>query len=953
VTEVGRGRDGVLRVRLLGQVRAHLGSEEIDLGSARRRTLFAMLATQAGQVVSQDQIIDGLWADSPPGNPSASIYTYVNGLRRALDPHRDPRSSASLLESVPPGYRLSADGVTVDATRFAGHLNLGRALLPSDPAAAVTEFDAALDLWHGDPLTGVNGPFVRTTRLRLLEQRFSLIEEHATAMLVLGHHDAVLGDLRELVRHYPLREHPRSLLMQALYRAGRTQEALAVFADIETVLSTELGIDPSAQLWWLRDRIAGHAPELLSGPPVRTDLIARKSPVTPDAPAQLPRQLTTFVGRETELARLRTALVPAASGPPGAPMIGVLSGPAGVGKTTVAVKIAHELTELFPDGHLFVNLRGFDPHEPAVNPAQALVTLLGDLARPPILPGQSEAELSAQFRSVLAGKRMLIVLDNALSSEQVRPLLPGSSCLVLVTSRNRLDGLVVHDGAQVIDLNPLPPDESSHFLAQLLGDGVSEESAADRGRIAELCGHLPLALGIVARRLATHPGTRLSDVVAALSDESDRLDALSSDGDAVRPAFSWSYHALKPEPAHLFRRLGLYPGDEISTGAAAALNATTVPETRKLLDLLANGNLISRSGRDRYRIHDLLHLYTKELAHSDETPQHNDAATRRLLDWYLHTTDNTFRWLEPARHVSRIPLEPVPDDCHPVEFADEESATNWVLTESANLRTVLRHAIEQGYDDYAWKTVCLVWDAHRKGPQMDEWTDLLELSVAAAERRGDKHALMWTTAKLGSCYMYLQRFDQSMECFQRSLELWSTDGADEPKTKLHQAVALVGAAHILHLRGEHEVALQYCLDALPVVRGENDTLGEIWVLSVAGTIYRVLGRLAEAEISLQKSFRLSKEQQHRQLILESFILWDLGWVEKSRGQLEEAKVILTQAWEVARSLGNPLNEIRMLHPLRDVLHDLGQVTEAELRRQQIKDLAEKYSLSEALVEALG
>jgi tetratricopeptide (TPR) repeat protein len=212
---------------------------------------------------------------------------------------------------------------------------------------------------------------------------------------------------------------------------------------------------------------------------------------------------------------------------------------------------------------------------------------------------------------------------------------------------------------------------------------------------------------------------------------------------------------------------------------------------------------------------------------------------------------------------------------------------------------------------------------------------------------------MWATAKLGHCQMYLHRFDQSMECFTRSLELWRTDGADEPKSSLHQAVALVGAAHILHLRGEHQLALQYCQDALPVLRGENDALGEIWVLSVAGTIYRILGRLAEAEISLQKSFRLSKAQHHRQPILETFILWDLGWVEKSRGQLEKAKVFLTQALEAAQKLGNALNEIRMLHPLRDVLHDLGQVTEAELRQQQIKDLAKKYSLSEALVEALG
>jgi DNA-binding SARP family transcriptional activator/tetratricopeptide (TPR) repeat protein len=944
VAETSRG--GGLRVHLLGPVRAELGDREINLGSAKGRTLFAMLAMRAGHVVSHDEIVDGLWADSPPGNPSSSVYTYITRLRRALDPHRDPRSPGGLLESVPPGYRLNAE--EVDATRFTAHLDTGRGLLIADPAAAVTEFAAALELWRGDPLTGAGGPFADTTRLRLLEQRFNLIENNAAAMLALGRHDAVLDDLRDLAGHYPLREYPRGLLMQALYRAGRTGEALAVFGDIRSVLDTELGIDPSTQLRQLRDHIAAGAPQLLSGPPRRTEL-APRPPAAREVPAQLPRQITTFVGREADLTRLRTALAPAT---PDAPTVGVLSGPAGVGKTTLAVKIAHELAARFPDGQLFLNLRGFDPHEPSVNPAQALAALLGVLATDTAAPGQSEAELSAHFRSALAGKRMLIVLDNALSSEQVRPLLPGSSCLVLVTSRNQLNGLVARDGAHVIDLNPLPPAESGTFLARLLGREPTRESADDLGRVAALCGHLPLALSIVARRLAIQPAP-LGDVIAELSDESDRLTALSSDADAIRPAFSWSYHALKPEPAQLFRRLGLYPGDEISTGAAAALNATTMPETRKLLDTLANNHLISWASRDRYRIHDLLHLYTKELVHSDETPEHNNAATRRLLDWYLHTTGNATHSVDRARSDTRLALEPPPGDCHPTEFADEESARKWILGESANLCVVLRHAAESGYDDHVWKTLCLVWEDERKGPREPEWTGLLELALATAKKQGDVAAELWLTSELGYTYLYLQRLGQSMEYFDRARELWSTNGAGHPKTRLLQALALAGTANILYFTGEPQRALRACEDALPVLREENYGPGEIWVLGVAGTAYRTLGRFAEAEVHLHEGLGLCRAQHQKSPMLESFILRDLGLIEQSRGKLEEAKVFLTQALHVAQGMGNALTDIRMLHPLRTVLHDLGQLAEADAYGRQIRDLMEKNSISEALVEAVG
>ena len=957
MTERGRDRDAKLSVQLFGPVRAFTAGREIDLGPTIRRTLFAMLAMRAGEVVSLDEIIDGLWGDATPGNPRSSVYTYVSGLRHALDPDRDSRSSAGRLRSASPGYRLSAEQMEVDTTRFAGHLTTGRTLLASDLQAAVGEFETALGIWREGPLADATGPFAHSARVRLVEQRFGLIEDHATVLLTQGQHTAALSELRELAADYPIREHPQGLLMQALYRDGRPEEALAVFAEVQTVLSNELGIDPSPFLRRLRDRIVDGDPELLTGPPQRVDLTPSESPVAQLVPTQLPPAMPAFIGRAAELARLRQLMPRETPGQsPAAPAIGIISGPAGVGKTTVGVHLAHELSEHFPDGQLFVNLRGFDPHEPPISPTQAIAKLLGDLGGYATAEGEGEAELSARFRSMLSGKRMLVLLDNALSSEQVRPLLPGSSCLVLVTSRNRLDGLVVRDGAQVLDLRPLQPAESSAFLTHIVGETRASGAVEDLARIADLCGHLPLALRIVGHRFATRPKLRLRDVVADLSSESDRLSALTSDGadgDAIRPVFSWSYQALKPEPAQMFRRLGLHPGDEISAGAAAALNETSVAEARRLLETLANSHLIDWSGRGRYHIHDLLHLYTKELVREDETAEQRSAATRRLFDWYLHTTRNSNLILEPARGGRRFPLEPPPEDCNPVEFADGDAAAQWVLAESATLRSVVRYAAELGYDEYVWKIVSVVWEYLRFGPEIDEWIVLQELAVMAAERKGDSYAHMWSIGSIAHAYHYARRIDKALECFILSLKYWSTVGAHQPEARLLEAVALAGSAHAYYLKDELERALECSRKALPVVRDEGDGLSEVWLLTVTGTIYRKWGKLPEAEAFVRQGLQICQSQEPPHLLLESHVLRDLGRIKHDQGRLEEAVVYLKQALAVAQELGNALGEVRVLDTLRQVLHELGQFEEAGARAHLAAELMDKFAISADVVKAMA
>jgi DNA-binding SARP family transcriptional activator len=940
----------MVSVRLLGQVDAWVGARPVDLGPARRRSLFALLALRVGQVVSLEEIVDGLWADTAPNSPIGNIYTYVNGLRRALDPERDSASPVSVLESVSPGYRLRSDRVVVDADRFTALITAGRMSLGSDLEAAVTQFDDALRLWRGDPLTGTSGPFVQAERLHLLGKRFGLLEDRATALLTLDRHDEAVTSLRELVGAYPLRERPRGLLMQALYRAGRSGEALAEFADVRAVLDRELGIDPSDFLGELRDRIAESSPALLSGPPRQFDP-ARAAPADA-APvvAGLPPAAPGFSGRAEELARLRELVVSSGSGA----VIEVISGPAGVGKTALALQIAHELSDRFPDGQLFADLRGFDPHAPPLDSAQVLTKLLGDLGDQTLLLREGEAELSARFRSLLAGKRVLLVLDNALSSEQIRPLLPSTSCLVLITSRTRLDGLVARDGAKVLDLRPLRPEESEVFLAGSAGHERATTALPDLRRIAELCGHLPLALNIVARRLSSLPAPvlALSTVVAELADEGDRLDALSGNGehDAVRTVFSWSYQALKPEPAQMFRRLGLYPGDNISTEAAAALNGTSVPDTRRLLETLANAHLIDWAGRGRYRIHDLLRLYTKELAHDEETPTDRDNATRRLLDWYLHTADNANHVLDPTRGARRLPLESPPEDCRPLEFAGFEQATLWAVAESGGLMSIVRHAYQLGHHAHVWKIMSVVWKQDELGPRLDDWVELKKLAVAAAEHEGDVYAQMWSMTALGYVYHYARRLDLAQQCFASCLDYWSTADPERPGVRLQEVGVLTGLAYNLCERQDLDTALVYCERALPIAREENDPESEIWTLSIVSMVYRKLGKLAEAGAVLRDVLVTGHVLGWTRHLLDHVVLRELGKIERELGRFEQAAACLNQALSASRELNNPLSEVRVLYALGEVLRDLGQIDRADTVEHQADDLMEKFAIPVAALD---
>ncbi len=572
-----------------------------------------MLALRANRPVSRSDLVDALWGEDLPPTAENSVHTYVKRLRQVLEPTRAPRASSQILTSTVAGYVLQVSSHRLDAHLLDEHVSRARELRAADDAARmVTSLDAALKLYGGTPLSGIPGPFAEIERARLSELRCDLIEERGQAMLHLGHHAEIALEMPGLVNEYPLRESLRGLHMLALYRCGRRGEALAAFRDTRRVLIDELGVEPGHELKRLHEQILS-GDEVLE--PDTMDMVAkpaRARRITWVTPHQTPHDVAGFVGRENELAQLRSLLPAegAAQAMRGMAIV-TISGSAGIGKTAFAVHFGNLVADHFPDGQLYIDLRGFDARRMPVRSRQALGHLLRALgADPRQLPCDLDGQTS-MYRSMLSGKRMLVILDNAANAQQVHPLLPGStSCFVVITSRNRLRSLAARAGARPMALDVLTPAEAAALLAWTIGgDRVTAEAAA-AAKLAALCGHLPLAVRIAAERVSTRPHLGLAELCGMLAIEQDRLDVLAADEEsaAIRAVFDWSYRALSPAEARMFGLLGLHTGCDISIPAAAALAGSDPVSTHILLEGLANAHLLEEVSLDRYRFHDLLRV---------------------------------------------------------------------------------------------------------------------------------------------------------------------------------------------------------------------------------------------------------------------------------------------------------------------------------------------------------
>ncbi|HWM00896.1 MAG TPA: AfsR/SARP family transcriptional regulator [Actinophytocola sp.] len=680
-----------LRFCLLGPVQVLVHGRTVPIGGPGMRGVLAMLLLEPNQVVPLDRIVDVLWAHEPPASARTMVQGYVSRLRQRLGAVSDPGAEVRIA-TTPPGYRLEVDEALIDVTVARTLLAQARGTPALRRADLLRD---AQDLWRGPELADLGGRLVAP---ELTELRLAVLEARFDADLELGRHHEIIGELTQLVDEQPFRERLVGQLVLALYRSGRRATALAAYQRFAHRAAEELGMDPGPQLRGLHLRVLRDDTTLLEPSP--------EPVVTPRVgvlvPAQLPRAPSGFAGRDTELAWL-SRLLPAVERPgTGAvePAVGVLAGPAGVGKTALAVLWAHRVAERFPDGQLFASLRGFDPKHAPSSAADVLTQFLLALGVGVEDVPERVDDRAGLYRSILAGRRVLVVLDDARDAEQIRPLLPaGASSLVIVTTRVRLDALVASTGARLQVLGTLAADAAEKVLEHMAGTPAQGRDRELRRKMARLCGHLPLALRIAGARLTGGPQWSIADLVAELADERGRLSALDlADGDmSVRAALDVTHRSLRPELAQTVRLLGLFPGTMIGPYPVAALCGVDAEQARRRLRTLAASFVVTETSRDVFLMHDLVRLHAHELAEQELSEVDKSTARTRLLRYYLVGADEAKRRLRSDNTGEPAAAEEFPDVPR-VAMSTAAAAIDWIDKEWANLLAVVESGQETGQD---------------------------------------------------------------------------------------------------------------------------------------------------------------------------------------------------------------------------------------------------------------
>jgi DNA-binding SARP family transcriptional activator len=890
-----------VRFAVLGPVRAWRGEAELDVGHPRQRAVLAALLVREGAQATLEELIDGLWGEQAPVTSAKVIRSYVYQLRLVLG-----RDGAGHIRSAGGGYALDP-GQQLDLARFTHLAAQGRqARKDRDPATAAARFAEGLALWAGTPLAGIPGPYAAAQRTRLGELRLTVQEEHLAAEVDLGSYDQAAAELSALAAGHPLRERLRELQMHALYGAGRQADALAAFRQAARLLRDELGIDPGPALRVMHQRILSNDPALLRPAPV---------PV----PAQLPADIAHFTGRAAQLSALTALAAQAGS----AVVITAIGGTAGIGKTALAVHWAHQAAASFPDGQLYVNLRGFDP---AGTPLEAEVAVRGFLHALAVPPDRIPADPDAQaalYRTLLAGRRILIVLDNARDPAQVRPLLPGTAgCTALVTSRNQLTGLAARDGARTLTLDLLTPQEARDLLARRLGPERAAAEPDATAELIELCARLPLALNITAARADARPAFPLAAFAAQLRHAHDRLTALDAGvagdaGDAtadVRAVFSWSYRALSPAAARTFRLLGLHPGPDITPPAAASLTAATRQQASAALSELAAACLLTEHAPGRYAFHDLLRAYAADQARTHDTDKEQHQALRRTLDHYLHTAHAADRLLSPVRDP--ITLAPPRPGTAPEELADDQQAWRWLEAEHPVLLAAIVQAPAHGFDLHACQ---LPWTLVTFLDRQGKWHDNLAaqaVSLAAAQRLGNLAEQASSHRNLGISCGRLGSYADADAHLHRALELYQQLGDHAGQGATHYNLATT-----LDRQDRHREALDHARQSLELHRAAANQAGQAMALNAIGWLCSLLGDHQQALAHCQQALALHHDLGNQAGKAET--LDSLGHAHHHLGHHQQAIECYRQALDLLRKFRHHYEQADTLTHLGDTHHAAG------------------------------
>lgn len=907
------------RFDLLGPLRVSRDETEIPLVAVKQRQLLAGLLLRPNEIISTDELLAVLWAGDPPASAAANLRTYVRGLRQALGSERLP--------SVTGGYQLRVEPGERDLDRFESAVALGRAALADGrPDRAAAELAEALGIWRGAALAGLplTPPLAR--RVRLLEERRLLAEEdHAEARLASGEAAAVVQRLRSLVDQHPLRQRACGQLMTALYRTGDISGALEAFRELRSALAERTGLDPAPELVRLHDDILHQRGEQQPADPRAAQPppdLAGEQHTADRRPAQLPLDAAGFIGRQSELARLDGCL-DAPQGTARTVVISSISGMPGVGKTALALHWAHRVAGRFPDGQLYLNLRGYDDME-AVSPAEALRSFLEALGVPDArMPVTLDARVGL-YRSLLASRHTLILLDNARDADQVRPLLPGAGgSVVVITSRDQLTTLVATERARSLTLDVLSREESERLLANWLGPDRTAREPAAVADIVEASSRLPLALAIAAARIAVKPDFPLAAFAAELRPHEARLDALS-DGD-VRRVFSWSYRTLSEPAARLFGLLGLHPGPDVTVGAAAALAGEQPAVVQSALRELIRRHLLTEHEPGRYTLHDLLRTYAAELVGPSRQPLH------RLFDHYLHTACAAARLLQP-QWPQVTPVPPLPDSSA-LALHDRQAALDWFTAEHHVLIRVVRQMAETGFETYAWQ---LAWAVTAflapRGLWQDQFT-VHQTAVAAARRSGDRSGQAMANRLLARAALRLGDHDEAEARLDAALALY-----EHLDDVTGQAQTLHSHTELAFERGRPQRALAYGERALRLNRSAGSAAGEARSLNAIGYVLATIGDYHQAVTHCTEALAILEKIDDRNG--QAATLDSLAFAYERLGDHEWAVELYERSVELFRDSADRYHEAETLTRLgrvRDAMGDAAAAREAWLRAVQIYD----------------
>src|SRR5450756_2076318 len=952
-------RGGATRFRILGPLEFRSGEAWTGIGAPKWRALFAALLLSDGRVVSTERLIDELWGDEPPAKPANMVATYVHRLRGLIG---DP--DGRVLVTRAPGYQVVVGPDELDTARFARLVEGGRkALADGEAARAVEVLTEALDLFRGPPLADVPPTdLVIIEAGRLEESRVAALGLRIEAEIESGGAAGAVGKLLRLTAAHPLREELWALLIRALRTAGRQAEALEAYERARQVIVDELGVDPGPALRQLYQEIleadARPAPRTvrLAGPaaspePGQEPQIVMAAPPVPVVPSQLPADIPDFTGRAEQVEYLCDLFsdVPDGDAGTGAVVVSLVAGPGGLGKTTLAVHVAHRLRTRFPDGQLYVNMRGASD-QPAA-PSDVLARFLRELAVDGAQVPISEDERAALYRSRLAGRRILVVLDDARDAAQARPLVPGSvSCGVLITSRNLLPDLT---GGRLVDLDVLDDGEARALLAKIVGADRLRAEPDATNQVLAACAGLPLAIRIAGVRLATRTGWTIQALARRLADERRRIDEFAVGDLALRACFQVSFDSLpaagpgRPDPARAFRMLGLWHGPSISLPAASALLAEPEDRVVDSLEMLVDAHLLQSLTAEKYRLHDLLRVYAAEKAEAEETQQDRDEAVLRVLTWYLHTADAAGRVISPQH--ARVPL----GDGHlvrpPLAFASLEQALDWCESARADLVAAGSQAASSRLFEIAWKLPAAAMSFFYRRSHWADWVTTHENGLDSARKLGDRLAEAWMLNNLGMVFG-LQRKEQAVGCFEESLAIYREIG-DQPG----QARAANNVAQACLRLCRFSEALEAARRSLVVQQQVEDRYGEGIALGNLGDACRELGRFDEATNHLEQALVIFRElgDQHS----EADSLSDLGDVYLTMGRLDDALSCLRASLAIWRAHGERHGQAATLSRLGLAQKRAGRpeearelLSEAHLILTELGDLRQAAEIEAGLAE---